>query len=301
MELTKYVACTVCAVTALAAAGCADGTGEALIPTLPSVDASASNADGTKLKATAPQPMSPRSAVRVTDLTPPLVIQNGAGTFDSSAPLSYVFEVFEVDGSRQTLVLKTDPIQATGPQTTYRVPANTLKMNKTYGWHAYAVFDGTQGSISDGVSFRTPVPRPAADSDTPGPIFCAGSTGPAIIACVSAAYPEKREKTSTGDFSDERRFRNMEFLRDVIISTGKCKGLNLGRNNKRGQGREVSRDFIVYRSNVGKNGRDRGVDIASGYDDTKTTLKLTWQLFDGSRNWGHPFYIDYGPVDCSGV
>ena len=60
----------------------------------------------------------------------------------------------------------------------------------------------------------------------------------------------------------------MEFLRDVIIATGKCKGLNLGRNHKRG-GPEISRDFIVYRSNTGKDGRDRGVDIASGYDDTQ--------------------------------
>ena len=115
MELRKFVACTVCAVTtALAAAGCADGTGQALTPTLPTVDASASNADGTKLKATAPQPLSPRSAIRVSNLTPQLVLQNGAGTFEPSAALSYVFEVFEVDGSTQTLVLKTDPIPASG-------------------------------------------------------------------------------------------------------------------------------------------------------------------------------------------
>jgi hypothetical protein len=268
-----------------------------LIPTLPSVDATASNADGTKLKATAPQPMSPRSAVRITNLTPQLVLQNGEGTFDSSASLSYVFEVFEVSGSTQTSVIKTDPIPASSPQTTFDVPAGTLKLNRTYAWHAYAVYSGVEGSISDGVSFRTPLPKP---TNEPGPIFCAGSTGPEIIACVSAAFPDRRAKTSAGDFSDERRFANMEFLRDVIIATGKCRGLNLGRNMKRG-GPEVSRDFIVYRSNRGKDGRDRGVDIASGYDDPSTTLKLTWQLFDADRNWGHPFYRDYGPVDCSNI
>src|SRR5688572_24434859 len=253
MELRKFVACTVCAVTTgLAAAGCADGTGQALIPTLPSVDASASNADGTKLKATAPKPLSPHSAIRVSNLTPQLVIQNGAGTFEPSAALSYVFEVFEIDGSTQTRVIKSDPITASGSQTTFDVPANTLKMNTTYAWAARAVYSGVEGSIADVVSFRTPVPAPPPDSNTPGPIFCAGNTGPAIIACVSAAYPNRRVATSTGDFSDERRFANMEFLRDVIIATGKCKGLNLGRNNKRG-GPEISRDFIVYRSNTGKN------------------------------------------------
>ena len=92
----------------------------------------------------------------------------------------------------------------------------------------------------------------------------------------------------------------MEFLRDRIIETGRCRGLDLGLNRKRGT-EVISRDFIVYRSNRGKGGRDRGVDIASGYDDTKTRLKLTWQLFDDGPNYGHPFYKDYGPVDCSGV
>lgn len=297
MELRKFVACTVYAVTtALAAAGCADGTGQALIPTLPTADASASNADGTKLKATAPQPLSPRSAIRVSSLTPQLVLQNGAGTFEPSAALSYVFELFEVNGSVQTLVIKTDPITASGPQTTFDVPANTLKLNKTYAWRAYGMYAGVQGSLSDGVSFRTPLPV----AEGPGPVPCGGSSGPSIIGCVAAAFPEKLLKTSTGDFSLERRKANMEFIRDRIIETGRCKGMDLGRNYKRGTP-VISHDFIVLRSNVGKDGRDRGVDIASGYDAVQNHLKLTWQVFDKDKNWGHPFYQAYGPVDCSGV
>jgi hypothetical protein len=300
MELRKFVACTAYAATFMLATGCADGTGQALTPTLPTVDTATVNADGTRLKASAPQPLSPVSAIRVASLTPQLVLENGTSTFAPSAGLSYVFEVYELDGSSQISVAKSDPIPAGGSRTTWDVPADALKMNKTYAWLARATYSNVQGSTSDVVSFRTPVPAPPKDSNTPGPIFCAGSTGRDIIACVSDAFPERLVKTNVGDFSDERRFANMEFLRDVIIATGKCKGLNLGRNNKRG-GPEISRDFIVYRSNIGKNGRDRGVDIASGYDDTKTTLKLTWQLFDGDRNWGHPFYNDYGPVDCTGL
>ena len=299
MDSRKLAACTVCLVTIVAAAGCADGTGQALTPTLPSVEGTTLNADGTRLKASAPQPLSPLSAVRVSNLTPQLVLRNGSGSFDSSAALSYVFEVFDV-AAPETLVIKSDPIAPGSDQTTFDVPPNTLQANKTYAWRSYAMYSGVQGSRSDTVSFRTPLPAPLPNSNTPGPIFCAGSSGHEIIACVSAAFPERRAKTSGGDFSDERRYANMEFLRDVIIATGKCKGLNLGRNNKRG-GPEISRDFIVYRSDRGKNGRDRGVDIASGYDDTKTTLKLTWQLFDADKNWGHPFYNDYGPVDCTGL
>ena len=75
---------------------------------------------------------------------------------------------------------------------------------------------------------------------------CAGSSGPEIIQCVAAAYPEKLEKTSTGDFSDERRKENMAFLRDRIIETGRCKGMDLARNFKRGTP-VISYDFIVWR------------------------------------------------------
>jgi hypothetical protein len=289
MELRKLVACTVCTVTTMfAAAGCADGTGQALIPTLPTVDATASNADGTKLKATAPQPMSPQSAIRISNLTPQLVLRNASGSFDSSASLSYVFEVFEVGGS--TAVIASEPIPAGNAQTSWNVPANTLKLNKTYAWRSYAVYNGVQGTTSDVVSFRTPLPPP-----TDGPVPCGGSTGQAIIGCVANAYPSRLVSTAAGDGSLERRHANMEFIRDRVIETGICKGLNLGRNFKRGTP-VISHDFIVWRSD-----RDRGVDIASGYDDVDRPLKLTWQVFGPDRSYGFPYYAKYPAVDCSGV
>ena len=290
MHLRKIAACTVGLVTVLLAAGCADGTGQALTPTLPSVDATASNPDGTKLKAGVPQPVSPRSSVRITNLTPQLVLQNASATFEPSAALSYVFEVFEVVGSTQTLVLKSDPIAAGSPSTTFNVPSNVLKLNKTYAWRAYAISGSTQGSLSDGVSFRTPLPPPVD-----GPVPCGSSSGPAIIACVGNAYPAYLVRTSAGSGSLERRHHNMEFIRDRIIETGICKGLNLGRNFKRGTP-VISHDFIVMRTD-----RDRGVDIASGFDDVTKPLKLTWQVFGPDRSYGFPFYAKYPSVDCSGV
>lgn len=290
MELRKFAACTLCVVaTAFAAAGCADGTGQALIPTLPSVDATSSNADGTKLKASAPQPLSPRSAVRVTSLAPRLVLRNAEGTFDPSAELSYVFEVFD---SAQTLVVKSDPIPAADPQTVWTVPADTLKLNKTYSWRAHAVFAGVQGSLSAAASFRTPVPPPVN-----GPVSCHSGAGHAIIACVAKAYPAYLVATAKGSHSLERRHKNMEFIRDRIIETGICKGVDLARNFKRG-GPVISHDFIVWRQPGQK---DRGVDIAGGFDDVNKPLKLTWQVFGPDRNYGFPFYAKYPPVDCSFV
>jgi hypothetical protein len=292
MDLRKIAACTVCAVTAVIAAGCAEGTGQALTPTLPSADVSSSNADGTKLKAGVPQPLSPRSSVRVSNLTPQLVLQNASGTFDSSATLAYVFELFEVAGSVQTLVVKTDPITAGSPSTIYNVPNNLLKLNKTYAWRAYAVYNGVQGSLSDGVSFRTPLPPPVD-----GPVPCSSSAGPVLIACVGNAYPTYLVATAAGSNSDERRAHNMEFIRDRIIETGICKGVDLGRNFKRGTP-VISHDFIVWRQPGQK---DRGIDIASGYDDVTKPLKLTWQVFGPDRSYGFPFYAKYPSVDCSFV
>lgn len=290
MEFSKFMACTACAAT-LMLAGCAEGTGQALTPTLPTVESTTVNADGTRLKASAPQPLSPRSAVRVTSLTPQLVLQNGSSSFAPSAGLSYVFEVFDVETS--AVVAKSDPIPAGGSQTTWDVPAEALQLNKNYGWQAYAIYSNVQGSISDVVSFRTPLPPPPPNLD--GPVPCHAATGAAIIGCVANRYPEKLVSTAAGDHSLERRHRNMEYIRDRIIETGICKGMNLARNFKRGTP-VISHDFIVWRTD-----RDRGVDIASGYDDVDRALKLTWQVFGPDRSYGFPYYAGYPPVDCTGI
>lgn len=291
MVLSKFLACTISVMSLLTAAACADGTGKALTPTLPTDSSSAVNPDGTRLKATAPQPTSPISASRVSTLTPTLRLANASGTFDSSAQLSYVFQISE----GATLIYKSDPVAAAGGETTFTVPADVLQHNKTYTWNAYAIYGGVAGSISDVVTFRSPVPPPPP-SDTPGPVFCAGSSGPEIIQCVARAYPEKLVATSHGDFSDERRADNMAFLRDRIIETGRCKGLDLGRNFKRGTP-VISHDFIVLRR---PGHRTAGVDIARGYDNNRERLQLSWQVW-GAPSYGHPFYATYNvPYTCPG-
>ena len=159
MNLRKLAACTFGLATMVAAAGCAEGTGQALSPTLPTAEP-VSNADGTKLKAPAPQPMSPRS-IRVSNLTPQLVLENA-----DTAGLSYVFEVLDATSSQ--VLAKSDPIPAGSPQTTWDLPANVLKMNATYAWRGYAVFSNVQGSNSNVALFSTPVPPPPVPSDRGG-------------------------------------------------------------------------------------------------------------------------------------
>lgn len=110
------------------------------------------------------------------------------------------------------------------------------------------------------------------------------TSGPAVIAYVAATYPEKL----VGGISRDERVRNMEFIRDRIIEIGKCGGLGLGWNLKRG-GPELSIDFITERL---ADGSVIGHDIAFDYDNASTPLRLYWG--DGS----HPFYKEYPEVEC---
>lgn len=282
MSLSKFLACTVSAVTVIAAVGCADGTGKALTPTLPTID-STTNADGTRLKATTPVASAPRASVRVTSLTPQLSVANATGTF-GPATLAYEFEVHE----GTTRLAASEPIGATtSAQTVWTVPSNTLKLNKTYSWRARATAGDVAGTWSDAATFRTPAPPPAN-----GPVSCEGNSGPSIINCVGAAYPAKL----VAKVSYDTRVNNMAFIRDRIIETGRCKGHDFGRNFKRGTP-VLSIDYLVERR---PGQRDRGIDLASGYDDPSTSLKLTWQV-KGPPDYGFPFYAPYGTVDCSGV
>lgn len=139
-----------------------------------------------------------------------------------------------------------------------------------------------------------PHPSPApAPSPTPAPtsgsVACAGSTGKLIVECVEKAYPSRL----AARVSLQTRTANMQFLRDRIIETSKCKGLDVGLNLKRG-GPSISTDFLVWRHD----GLTEGVDIGAGYDDTSKPLNLIWHTY-GPPNYGHPYYKEYGPARCN--
>ena len=83
----------------------------------------------------------------------------------------------------------------------------------------------------------------------------------------------------------------MMFLRDRIIEAGKCGGMDLVWNLKRG-GPERSIDVIAWRRPDG----NMGVDIAFDYDNYGSTLQLTWAEID-------LFAVveSYPGVNCNGV
>jgi hypothetical protein len=134
-----------------------------------------------------------------------------------------------------------------------------------------------------------PGPAPSPSAPATGSVPCAGNTGKQIVECVEKAYPS----LLAAGVSLDTRTANMKFLRDRVIETCKCKGMDVGLNLKRG-GPSISTDFLVWRHG----GLTEGVDIGAGYDDTKKPLNLIWFTY-GPPNYGHPYYKDYGPATCN--
>ena len=124
---------------------------------------------------------------------------------------------------------------------------------------------------------------PATDPAPAAPRATYPADGPGVIAYVVAKYPEK---LAAGVSYDER-IANMQFLRDRVIEVGKCGGLDLGWNLKRG-GPDVSNDFITERVN----GEVIGHDIAFDYDNTSRPLQMYWGGGD------FPTYKEYPQPAC---
>lgn len=120
-----------------------------------------------------------------------------------------------------------------------------------------------------------PIASPAS------PAACSGSTGDNIVECVESQYPDRL----AAGVSHATRVANMEFLRDRIIERGRCKGLDLAWNLKRGTGPR-STDALAWRTG----GNVEVVDVGVGYDDTSQPLHLQWLVVAGP-----PGYETYTP------
>lgn len=137
--LATTLACSQPAVPPTSPASVTDGASEA-------------GADGSTLKVSAPNPVSPAAGAVVDDDDPDLVIENVAGAFVRDLPLSYVFEVFAA-GDR--MVYQSAPVAAgSGGLTTHEVGV-ALEFDQSFAWRAYAVYQGRRGPISSTVGFKT--------------------------------------------------------------------------------------------------------------------------------------------------
>jgi hypothetical protein len=225
----------------------------------------AANPDGSTLKATAPELRSPVGGGQLKTARPTLVTGTSHGLY-VPLTLAYTFELSTPSGT----VVHTSPlVQPDGDQVSYQLPSD-LALNTRYRWRARAEWNGHPGPWAAYGEFVTTdyrglVPRPA-DGQWP-------TSGPAVVSYVAAAFPERLARTSgVGD-----RVENMEFLRDRIIEAGRCGGLDVARNLKRGRGPH-SIDAIAWRQ---PDGDVEVVDIASAYDEFRSVLRLHWFIVAG--------------------
>lgn len=144
----------------------------------------------------------------------------------------------------------------------------TLEYGRTYYWRVKA-FDGpVESDWSPVTSFRAPSVRWP-------------TTGEEVVAFVEQRYAAYL--APAGSLGE--RQANMAFLRDRMIEAGRCGGMDLGWNLKRG-GPEISIDFLTHRVN----GHVEGIDIGHDYDNHDEPLSLTWATGE------FPFYATYQPA-----
>lgn len=224
---------------------------------------------------TAPGLVSPINNERVTSNRPTLTLSNSDRN-TAIAEVNYDFQV--ATDQAFTQLVSAGSVDEAGGQTTFTVNAD-LPSDRQHFWRVRATdgeitspWSGTQ-TFRSAVAVVNPGPGP---SPSPGPGNCASSSGPAIIACVSAKYPDRR--APVGSLS--QRQANMMFLRDRIIEAGKCGGVNYGWNLKRG-GPDLSIDVIAWKRADG----NMGVDIGFDYDNISETLKLVWSEVDLFASW----------------
>jgi hypothetical protein len=234
----------------------------------------------------APTLISPVNNERVSSLRPTLVM-NAPSRNAAVGPLIYDLQI-ALDVAI-TQVISIGRFAEAGAQSTF-TPTSDLPASRQYFWRVRAGDGETFSTWAPTQTFQTPAAAPAptptpSPSPTPTPGgSCASNNGSAIVACVSAKYPDKRAPVG----SLAQRQANMAFLRDRIIEAGKCGGLDLGWNLKRG-GPELSIDFLAWRRSDGAMGIDLGFD----YDNYGTTLVLYW----GEAGLGAT-YSAYPAVSC---
>jgi hypothetical protein len=219
-----------------------------------------------------PVPMAPIANARVTSSTPQFQVQNGVSTGPFGA-LRYQFQI--ADNAAFAPVWGNAEVAQGNGTTSYTTPTLPAP-DRVFYWRARILDPANVGPWSRVETFRSPV---ATTPPTPPPGTggsCASTDGNTIVTCISAKYPQYL----VAGVSLSTRQANMMFLRDRIIEAGRCGGLDLGWNLKRG-GPEISIDFIAQR----QGGTVLGIDIGLDYDNTSQPLRLYW---------GHGEFPTYG-------
>ena len=234
-----------------------------------------------------PGPVSPVNNERVASRRPTLTVNDS----ERNAAIGAVRYEFQVATDVAFTQLVAAGASDETPGQTSFTAGSDLAVDLLHYWRVRATDGDTTSAWATTQTFRSPNAAPTpGPSPNPGPApggSCASNNGPAIVNCIAAKYPQYL----AAGVSLGQRQANMSFIRDRIIEAGKCGGLDLGQNLKRG-GPDLSIDFLAWR----QAGGDMGVDIAFDYDNTSEPLRLQW-----SESGFGATYKPYAVGSCSGI
>ena len=234
-----------------------------------------------------PGPVSPVNGDRTASRRPTLTVNNS----DRNAAVGTVSYEFQIATDQAFTKIVAAAVSGEGGGQSTFTPNSDLAADTLHYWRVRAGDGDTTSAWATTQTFRTPAAAPSpGPSPNPGPRpggSCASNNGPAIVSCIAAKYPEYL----AAGISLGQRQANMSFLRDRIIEAGKCGGLDLGQNLKRG-GPDLSIDFLAWR----QAGGEMGVDLAVDYDNTSEPLRLGWS----EAGFGAS-YKAFPVASCSGI
>ncbi len=251
-------------VPVLLAAGCSE---TATTPTSPSAAGAVANETApvsTALKASAPALASPANGSILETRQPTLSARGATPTFAGAdtSQLRHRFQVLASDGR----VL----FDALVNGTSWTVP-QSLPFETSYRWQVRAEAGPAMTAWTPAWSFTTPEEPPTILGRGPYP-----TDGPSVAKWVAERWPQYL----VGGISEDQRFKNMEFLRDRMIEAGRCGGMDLAWNLKRGVGPH-SHDALAWRDG----GRIRVVDLALASKDPRFPMQLHWIIVGGDPGY----------------
>lgn len=146
---SRFTPVLVCALAFTVA--CGKDASSPASPSAAAATASEANADGSLLKATAPNPHSPGNGVRLNSPEVTLLTNNSRASF-ATVGLQYQFQVLNTGGG----VVYTSGLVGEGAGTTAHRVTATLLSNTTYLWQVRPYYAGVAGPWSARASFITP-------------------------------------------------------------------------------------------------------------------------------------------------
>lgn len=188
-------------------------------------------ADGSTLKASAPNAISPVNDERLQSRRPTMTITNSEGRF-AGAAFRYEFQILTDGGS----VVDSQTVNG-GDGTTTLGYSSDLERDTAYRWQARAVMGSAVGPWSSPARFLT-VKENRTPNPTSGRLPLPGY-GESVVRQIASRHPDYLRN------SCQEHGGNWNFM-DAVVDELRLRDTRWGYNGKRGNANDPSLDVVAY-------------------------------------------------------